>query len=164
MRYVRLAPILATIACSAPKEAPPLPPSKVVEWAAIASAPKPGPDNTVLIALELQATVDPGWHVYSLDQTTGGPTPMSVKVSPPYSIDGEIVGPAPVKAKDPNFGIETETYSGEQIFKIPLKLAASASLSPPPIELKVRSQSCSDKLCLPARTTTLTVQPEKGTT
>jgi hypothetical protein len=140
------------------------PPSKVEEWAAIASAPKPGPGNTMLVDLQLQVTVTGGWHVYSLTQDTGGPTPMSVSVEPPYAIDGEIVGPQPVKAQDANFGIETETYSGEQIFKIPLKLAALSSVAAPPIEVKVRSQACSDNLCLPARTTRLTVTPESGTT
>jgi thiol:disulfide interchange protein DsbD len=139
-------------------------PSKVEEWAAIASAPKPGPDKTMLVDLQLQVTVTDGWHVYSLTQDTGGPTPMSVSVEPPYAIDGEIVGPPAVKAQDANFGIETETYSGEQVFRIPLKLAASSSVAPPPIEVKVRSQACSDNLCLPARTTRLTVTPESGTT
>lgn len=88
---------------------------------------------------------------------------MSVKVAPPYEIAGEISGPPVVKFQDPNFGIETETYSGEQIFKVPLKLAKS-TIAPPPIEVKIRSQACSDKLCLPARTTTLTVTPESGST
>ena len=153
-------------ACSEPKktEQGAKPPAKVEEWAAIANSPKLGPENTSLLELQLQVTVTNGWHVYSLTQDQGGPTPMSVSVEPPYEIAGEIVGPPPVKAKDPNFGIETETYSGEQIFRIPLKLAASSSVSPPPIEVKVRSQACSDNLCLPARTTRLTVVPESGTT
>jgi len=165
MRNIALATIIvATTACSASKDEtkPPKSDAQVVEWAAIASAPQPGPDNTSLVELQLQVTVTGGWHVYALTQTTGGPTAMTVKVSPPYTIDGEITGPPPDKAHDPNFGIEAETYSGEQIFKIPLKLAASSSLSPPPVEVKVRSQACSNKLCLPARTTTLTVTPEKS--
>ena len=63
-------------------------------------------------------------------------------------------------AHDENFGIETEKYTGEKLFKVPLKLAASSSVALPPIELKVRSQACSDRLCLPAKTTTLTVTPD----
>lgn len=140
------------------------PPSKVEDWVGIASAPKPGPENTKLVELQLQVTVTNGWHVYSLTQDKGGPTPMAVSVEPPYTIAGEISGPPPVKAKDPNFGIETETYSGEQIFTIPLKLAASTTVAPPPIEVKVRSQACSDNLCLPARTTRLSITPETGST
>jgi hypothetical protein len=164
MRYFRLLPIVAAIACSAQKEAVPPPPSKVVDWTAIAGAPRPGPDNSVFVDVDLQATVAEGWHVYSLGQTSGGPVPMTVKITEPYSLAGNVAGPPPVKAKDPNFGIETETYSGEQIFHIPLKLGASSSLAPPPIELKVRSQACSDRLCLPARTTTLKVLPGMGST
>ena len=139
-------------------------PSKVEEWTAIAGVPRPGPENTSFVDLQIQVTVTNGWHVYSLTQDKGGPTPMSVSVSPPYEIDGEIVGPKPVKAADANFGIETETYSGEQVFRVPLKLASSGNIAPPPIEVKIRSQACSDNLCLPARTTRLTVTPESGTT
>jgi len=138
--------------------------SNVVEWAAIAGAPRPGPDNSMLVDVDLSATVGDGWHVYSLTQGTGGPTAMSVKVSPPYTIEGEIKGPPPVKAQDPNFGIVSETYSKEVFFKIPLKLASSSTVSQPDIELKIRSQACSDKLCLPARTTTLKVTPAQGIT
>jgi thiol:disulfide interchange protein DsbD len=152
-------------ACSEPKrEGQPPPTGKVEEWAAIASAPQKGAGDSSLFELQLQVTVTDGWHVYSLTQDRGGPTPMSVKVEPPYVIAGEISGPPPVKFQDPNFGIVTETYSGEQVFRIPLKLAESNAIAPPPIEVKIRSQACSDKLCLPARTTTLTVTPERGST
>lgn len=161
--FAVIAVLGAIVGCSSPKqEAPPKSDAQVVEWAAIAGAPKRGPENTMLVDLQVQVTVTGGWHVYSLNQTTGGPTAMTVKVSPPYEIAGEIKGPPADKAKDPNFGIITETYSGEQVFSIPLKLASSASLNPPPIEVKIRSQACSDKLCLPARTTTLNVTPEKS--
>jgi hypothetical protein len=160
-----LACMVGLVACAEPKrEAPPPATSNVAEWAAIATAPRSGADSTTVVELQLQVTVSEGWHVYSLTQDTGGPTPMSVKVEPPYEIAGDIAGPPVVKFQDPNFGIETETYSGEQIFKVPLKLAKSSSLNPPPIEVKIRSQACSDKLCLPARTTTLTVTPERGST
>jgi hypothetical protein len=163
MRVIAAASILSLIACSSPKqEAPPKSDADVVAWTAVAGAPKPGPENTMLVDLQVQVTVTGGWHVYSLTQTTGGPTAMTVKVAPPYEIAGEIEGPPVEKADDPNFGIVTETYSGEKIFKIPLKLASTASLNPPPIEVKIRSQACSDNLCLPARTTTLNVTPEKS--
>jgi thiol:disulfide interchange protein DsbD len=159
---VALAFVLA--ACSAPsREQPPRTDSNVAEWTAIASAPRLGADSGTLVELQLQVTVNDGWHIYSLTQDKGGPTPMSVKIEPPYEIAGEIVAPQPAKFDDPNFGIVSETYSGEQIFKVPLRLAASSSLAPPPIQVKIRSQACSDKLCLPARTTSLTVTPESST-
>ena len=160
MRLVGLVAFTVIAGCSSPKEQTPAPPTgPVVEWAAMAGAPRPGPENTVLLDVDLQVTVLQGWNVYSLTQTSGGPTPMTVSVAPPYSLAGDIIGPPPEKAHDTNFGIDTEKYSGEKIFKVPLKLAASSSVNPPPVELKVRSQACSDRLCLPAKTTTLTVSP-----
>jgi DsbC/DsbD-like thiol-disulfide interchange protein len=153
-------------ACSAPKEAPVTSESNVVQWAAVAGPLRPGPENSMLVDVDLQVTVIDGWHVYSLTQAGGGPTPLTVTVapSPPYSVAGEIVGPPPVTAKDSNFGIETETYSGEQVFRIPVALAATSVVSPPDLEIKVRSQACSDRLCLPPRTTSLTVKPAPGST
>ena len=153
--------VFITLGCSGQKEQAPAPPTgPVVEWAAMAGAPRPGPENTMLVDVDLQVTVLQGWNVYSLTQTSGGPTPMTVTVSEPYSLAGEIVGPPPEMAHDANFGIETEKYTGEKLFKVPLKLAASSSIALPPVELKVRSQACSDRLCLPAKTTTLVVTPE----
>ena len=161
MRLFGLLVLTAALGCSSPKEQPPAPPTgPVVEWAAMAGEPRPGPENTILVDVDLQVTVLQGWNVYSLTQTTGGPTPMTVSVSEPYSLAGEVIGPPPEMAHDANFGIETEKYTGEKLFKVPLKLAASSSVALPPIELKVRSQACSDRLCLPAKTTTLTVTPE----
>jgi hypothetical protein len=160
MRIVGLLALSAAIACSSPRDETPAPPTgPVLEWAAMAGAPRAGPENTLLVDVDLQVTVMGGWFVYAPTQTTGGPTPMTVTVAPPYSITGEIVGPPPEKAHDANFGIDTEKYSGEKIFKVPLKLEASSSIALPPVELKVRSQACSDRLCLPAKTTTLTVTP-----
>lgn len=165
MRKRLLVLVTTLFACTAQKEpAAVRTDSDVAEWAAVAGALTPGPDSSMMLDVDLSLVVQPGWHVYSLTQGAGGPTAMSVKVSPPYSVAGEITGPPAEKADDANFGIVTETYSREVFFKIPLRLASSASVSPPPVELKIRSQACSDKLCLPARTTTLTVTPRQGIT
>lgn len=93
---------------------------------------------------------------------------MTVKVAPPtlYELTGNVTGPAPEKKMDPNFGIETETYSGNPVFRLTVREpdATHAAASGTPIELKVRSQACSDKLCLPARTVTLIIDhPGAGT-
>lgn len=167
MRLASVFVVAVTItACSSPAEKAqetPKSADEVVQWAAIAGAPRPGPHESRMVDVDLQVTTTGGWHVYSLTQSTGGPTPLSVSVSPPYQISGEINAPTPVKAKDNNFGIETETYSGEQIFKFAVELTGN-HLDLPPIELKIRSQACSDKLCLPAKTTTLNVTPGMKTT
>ncbi|MDO8500319.1 MAG: protein-disulfide reductase DsbD family protein [Gemmatimonadaceae bacterium] len=151
-------------ACTSPREAPTRAEQQVVEWSAIAGELRPGPDSGFVVDVEIQAAIVDGWHIYSLTQATGGLTPMTVKVapSPPYSLAGPVTGPQAVKARDPNFNIETETYSGEAIFRVPVKLMSASTISVPPLEIRVRSQACSDRLCLPARTTTLTLQPKQG--
>jgi thiol:disulfide interchange protein DsbD len=88
---------------------------------------------------------------------------MTVKVpdSAAYSIVGAVSGPAPDRAMDPNFNIETETYSNSAAFRLTVSLPQGSDARAP-FELKVRSQACSDKLCLPARTASVTVEPGKS--
>ena len=157
--------VVGSIACSSPREAPP-PGSRQVEWSAIPGAMKESPGNGFVVDVDIRATIVDGWHIYSIGQTTGGPVPLTIKVepSPPYSLAGDLSGPQPEKAKDPNFGIETETYSREAVIRVPVKVSAVSGENLPPLELKVRSQACSDRVCLPARTTTLVVNPKPSKT
>ena len=166
MRYHGLAlTLILTAACSVEREAPPTG-TKQVEWSATPVSMKEAPGNGFVVEVDVRATIESGWHIYSLGQTTGGPVPLTVKVepSPPYSLAGDISGPQPEKAKDPNFGIETETYSKEAVIRVPVKVTAANTKDLPPLELKVRSQACSDRVCLPARTTTLVVNPNPSKT
>ena len=166
MRYPALAlTLILTSACSPQREPPPAG-TKQVEWSATPVSMKEAPGNGFVVEVDVRATIENGWHIYSIGQTTGGPVPLSVKVepSPPYSIAGDISGPPPEKAKDPNFGIETETYSNEAVIRVPVMVTAANTKDLPPLELKVRSQACSDRVCLPARTTMLVVNPNPSKT
>ena len=165
MRYPTLAfTLVLTAACSPEREAPIG--TKQVEWSAAAGPISKAPGNGFVMDVDVRATIQNGWHIYSVGQTTGGPVALSVKVepSPPYSLDGDISGPPPEKAKDTNFGIETETYSREATIRVPVKVSAAGTSDLPPLALKVRSQACSDRVCLPARTTTLVVNVKAGKT
>jgi DsbC/DsbD-like thiol-disulfide interchange protein len=156
---------ISLAACA--REAPPSAKGpQPVAWAAEVGSRKTLPDGGALIDVRLQANIENGWHVYSLTQKGGGPTPLSVKVDPAslLSIDSSVIGPTPEKAMDPNFGVETETYSGAPVITVPVKVSAEALKSGKPVEVKVRSQACSDKLCLPAKTTTLSVTIPKDKT
>lgn len=152
--------LFATVAaCSVSREAPPS--SNVVTWNAVSTAARPAADGGSLFDVTLTAEVANGWKLYSLTQKGGGPVPMSVSATPDAQIEAPIDGPGATKAIDPNFGIETETYTGSPVFHLTVKVPAADSAKP--IELKVRSQACSDKLCLPARTATVAVEPGAAT-
>ncbi len=154
--------LCATLAaCSASREAPPAGTNQV-KWTATSGSVTPAPDSGFVVDVAVRAAIVDGWHIYSVGQKEGGPVPLSVKVnpSPPYSVAGDVTGPQPEVSDDPNFGIETETYSREAVIKVPVRVSASAGADLPPLELKVRSQACSDRVCLPAQTTTLVVNPK----
>ena len=156
--------VVVLTACAPSREAPATGASPV-RWSGSAIATRTASDGSSVLDIELRAAIDDGWHVYSLTQQGEGPTAMTVKVAPVpiYELAEPVTGPAPDRAVDPNFGIETETYSGQPVFRVVVKQPAATqpAAQATPIELKVRSQACSDNLCLPARTTTLSIAPPK---
>ena len=130
-----------------------------MKWTAEVADQKPNADGSVLVNVLVKASIDNGWHVYAPSQPGHGPTPLTVKVdsSASISLGSSIAVPIPERAMDPNFGIETATYSGQPVITVPVLVSAEALKSGKPIDVKVRSQACSDKFCLPAKTTTLSV-------
>jgi hypothetical protein len=50
------------------------------------------------------------------------------------------------------------------VITVPVRVSSSALKSGKPIEVKVRSQACSDKFCLPPKTSTISVAlpPDKS--
>jgi DsbC/DsbD-like thiol-disulfide interchange protein len=154
----------AAFACD--KSSPPLAKGpQPVSWTAEVANQIPSSDGSILVNVRIKANIDNGWHVYAPSQSGKGPTPLSVNVepSPMTSLASKIDGPVPDKALDPNFGVETETYSGQPVLSVPIRVSIEALRTGKPIDVKVRSQACSDKLCLPAKTTTLsvTIPPNK---
>lgn len=114
----------------------------------------------------LKAAVEPGWHLYSLDQPKGGPIAMTVKVAEgsPFEIAGEIGAGKPFVEPDPNFMVDgkpldTKFYKDSAEFRIALKAREDADASK--IALDVRFQLCNDTLCLPPRTKRVTFNGEE---
>ena len=133
-----------------------------VHWTAKASAATLAPGGRFDVVLS--ATVDEEWHVYSVTQGPGGPIPTTVAVGPKalFTRDGAILGPAPVTAFDPNFEIKTETYDGAFTLTMPVTLAADARGGRGTARVEVGYQACTNRLCLPPTTVSLTV-PVKWT-
>jgi thiol:disulfide interchange protein DsbD len=99
--------------------------------------------------LRLDAKIEPGWHLYSPTTPPGGPIITKITVTPsPALAAARLYRPEPVRKLDPNFNIDTETYTGTARFLIEGDAAASAS-GTVPIETTVRYQACSDTKCLP---------------
>lgn len=99
--------------------------------------------------LELKATIQPGWHLYSPTTPAGGPIATRIKLNlNPAVADYKIYRPQPMRKLDPNFQLDTETYTGEATFLIGVTTSASASGNTS-VEAETRYQTCSDVKCLP---------------
>jgi len=128
-------------------------PDNVVLWSARLASERPLKAGQKVAAV-LDASIEPGWHVYAITQPPGGPTrtQISVPMGQVVKLAGNITGPKPQSAYDSTFSMQVESYEEAVSFRVPL--AVSADAKPGAIEstLDVRFQACSDRLCLPPAT------------
>jgi thiol:disulfide interchange protein DsbD len=153
---IALAVVVLPVLCAA-KEDP-------VQWTLTPAAgnASAAPENRIY--LELNAAIQPGWHLYSPTTPPGGPIVTTIRLAPnPAIASYQVYRPQPVRKLDPNFQLDTETYSGTARFLIEVVTAGSAN-GTAQIEAKVRYQSCNDVKCLPpvSKTVNTTVQISKG--
>lgn len=100
------------------------------------------------VATHLHAAIAPGWHVYSLYEPPGGPTPMRITLPMrvPFTISGNLDAPPPRSAIDPGFGTETHFYTGNLDVAIPLRATRKTA---GPVAIDVLYQACTRETCLP---------------
>jgi len=122
-----------------------------VHWALAKTPASAGAGQTFRI--DLTATIDQGWHLYSLSQPPGGPitTRISVPKDQPFTLAGEIDAPTPHVAFDQGFSMDTETYSDTVVFTLPVKVSAGAS-GKQVLRVQAYYQTCNDRFCLPPKT------------
>jgi len=125
-----------------------------VQWSAKVAAKTIRAGATLDLALT--AKIDEEWHIYSVTQAAGGPVPTSVTIGAPFARAGAIRGPDPRSAYDPNFELRTETYDGTITLIVPVRAPETAKAST--LHAGVTYQACTERLCLPPRTVTLTVR------
>lgn len=119
------------------------------------------PDGPVKPGATLTATatasIDAGWHVYSLTQGPGGPRALEIALrkSPVFASGGTPTGGDPLRAFDPNFNMETEYYEDSVSITIPVTVLKAAGGGPAPLAIDVSFQTCNERLCLPPATETL---------
>ncbi len=100
--------------------------------------------------LELTASIQPGWHLYSPTTPTGGPIITKIQVAQNNAVSAaKVFRPQPVRKTDPNFGIETETYSDKAVFYLQADTRSDAN-GPVKMDAVVYYQACNDVKCLRA--------------
>ncbi|MFT4111167.1 protein-disulfide reductase DsbD domain-containing protein [Silvibacterium sp.] len=131
-----------------------------VQWT-VAVEPKKQVSAGEGITLHLAAPIDPGWHVYALNEPSGGPIPLRIALDNAEiaQIDGAISGTTPKTQHDESFQSDTSYYEGHFELRVPVKLARVHS-GEQALPLSVRFQACSSRTCLPPRTVHLPVSVE----
>ena len=99
--------------------------------------------------LHIKATIDPGWHIYTVDHNAdiGVATTVSIDKNPLSVLTGKIaVNGKPVTIKDPTTGENVKFYEGnvDLVQVITLKAPVKTNITG-----EVEFMSCDDKQCLP---------------
>ena len=114
----------------------------------------------------ISATIEGGWYMYSITQPPGGPIQTRIALGEgPFKV-GSVSGPKPKVKMDPNFKMNTESYTGSAVFNIPFTVIAGTPEGPQTLNASIRYQVCNDTVCLPPKTVKLssavTILPGKA--
>jgi thiol:disulfide interchange protein DsbD len=125
-----------------------------VQWTLTSETTKaPGGSS---VAMKLTATLEKGWHLYSLTQPKGGPITSTASLAEaPAVASSKIYQPGPEKKFDRNFNLETETFGEEVVFWVVADLKKDAPAGPAELVENLRYQACDEKQCLPPKKKTV---------
>ena len=95
----------------------------------------------------MKATIETGWHIYSLNVPDGGPIKTSFTFSPSksYTLSGKPMEPKPVTKFEKTFNMNVSYFENSVIFQQRIKLRTSS----PTVKGKLEYMVCSDRQCLP---------------
>ena len=110
------------------------------------------------IAITVTGQIDPGWHLYALEEPEGGPIATVVGLTEGDAADLLSVDESkPIVIDDPLFHLRTGFFRSTADFTLHLRVDPSAKPGPTPLHVLIRFQSCNDQVCLPPHTDTVDV-------
>lgn len=163
LAYLLLLPLSAASITPGPADGPAVAESALslrpVKWSVIGGTSPREVVSGRTVPLTVEAEIAKGWHIYSLTQKPGGPIPLRLQLlgAADVVVRGVIRAPKPSRVFDKNFGIETEFYSGNPRFTIPVGVPGRTLTGVRKFQVGARFQVCSATLCLPPRTDKLDV-------
>lgn len=125
-----------------------------VQWSLAPEATSVPPGSTV--ALRFTATIQPGWHIYSLTlppkigELPGLPTSVKLADNPAVA-KVDVYQPLPLLKLDATINAEMQMYENRVSLWLPVTLAADAN-GPVELTAEARYAACDDRQCLPYRT------------
>jgi len=122
--------------------------TSLVDWSLSAEPQAAQPGGSLVI--RATARIEPGWHLYSASTPAGIPTSFQLAANRVVE-RMRVLQPPPRRAYDSNFEADTETYEGQAVFLLELRLKKDAPAGPVELGISTRYQVCNDKQCVPSR-------------
>jgi len=96
----------------------------------------------------LRATIQDGWHIYSLNVKEGGPIKTSFTFSPSndYALLGSTIEPTPLSRYENAFKMDVSYFEKSVTFQQKIKLKSPNALV---VKGKLEYMTCNDMKCLP---------------
>jgi hypothetical protein len=96
----------------------------------------------------IRATIDPEWHIYSLNQKDGGPvkTSLTFPASKNYVLVGKASEPTPATKFEKAFGIDVSYFEKTVTFQQKIKLKTPGATI---VKGSLEYMTCNDHKCLP---------------
>ncbi|NHA07760.1 sugar transporter [Mucilaginibacter sp. HC2] len=104
----------------------------------------------------LKATIQPSWHIYSLNVKDGGPIKTSFEFTPSklYAPVGKPSEPTPVTKFEKAFNMNVSYFEKEVVFQQKISLKSTSATS---VTGKLTYMTCNDKKCLPPEDVDFTI-------
>lgn len=104
-------------------------------------------DNTMNPAIEATANIEPGYHLFSIDNPEGGSTPLEFFFDlKGCELDGKpVANKAYTKEFDEIFEVDQHFYTGKVVFTQKLKPTDKSFT----VNLELKGQTCNDSGCVP---------------
>ena len=114
-----------------------------VKWAY--AAKRISPTEAVVF---IRATIEPEWHIYSINQKDGGPvkTSFTFPASKDYVLIGKASEPTPATKFEKAFGIDVSYFEKTVTFQQKIKLKTPGATV---VKGSLEYMTCNDRKCLP---------------
>jgi len=98
--------------------------------------------------LNFKATINKGWHIYSMNMNGDGPvaTSVTIKENKSFKLFGKTEEPVPFEKYDPNFDMNVKWFDNEVSFTQKIKPVSKSDFK---VEGFVTFMTCDDSKCLP---------------
>lgn len=108
------------------------------------AAKKVSPTEAMIL---FKATIDEGWHIYSLNIKDGGPIKTSFKFTPlkEYTLSGKTIEPKPVTKFEKAFSMNVSYFENSVVFQQKVKLKGKKAT----VKGTLEYMTCNNQKCLP---------------